>query len=272
MMQQRIEPVDAASVPLASDPDKPAVPALGHALAAEFIGTFALIFIGVGAATSLGTNHDPAVAFAHGLTIMVFATALADISGAHFNPAVSIGAAIAGAFPGRRVASYVVAQLSGGIVAAIALRFALGGPVNKLGATLVNTQLIAYGGAFTFEAVGTCFLVSVVLLTAVRSHTGIAPVVIGMTVTACILGFGVLTGGSVNPARTIAPAVATGSYSEVALYVAAQLVGGIFAGALYRWFWLPVAAKRDPPTSDDTAETGPHFRRRSFVSVIRDST
>ena len=198
-------------------------------LVAEFIGTFALIFIGAGAAITLGVNHDPPVVFAHGLTILVFAAAFADISGAHFNPAVSIGLAIAGAFPARRVGPYIAAQLAGAIVAAWALLLAFGGPVNDLGATLVDTQRITYGGAFMFEAVGTCFLVGSVLHTAVRSGSRLAPVAIG---------FGIVTGGSINPARTIGPAVATGLYSEVPLYVAAQLVGAIFAGATYRWLWV----------------------------------
>lgn len=209
---------------------------LSRQLAAEFIGTFALIFIGAGAAVALGVNHDPPVAFAHGLTILVFAAALADISGAHFNPAVTIGLATAGAFPARRVVPYLTAQLAGAVIAAWALLLAFGGPVANLGATVVDTQRITYDGAFMFEAVGTCFLVSTVLHTAVRLGSRLAPVAIGMTVTLCILGFGVLTGGSVNPARTIGPAVATGSYGEVPLYVTAQLVGAIFAGALYRWF------------------------------------
>jgi glycerol uptake facilitator-like aquaporin len=89
-----------------------------------------------------------------------------------------------------------------------------------------------------FEAVGTAFLVSAVLHTAVRSPSRLAPVAIGMTITLCILGFGVLTGGSINPARTIGPAVAAGLYREVPLYVAAELVGAIFAGVMYRWFWV----------------------------------
>ena len=209
-----------------------------RALASEFLGTFALIFIGAGAAITLGVNHDPPVAFAHGLTILVFAAALADISGAHFNPAVTIGLATAGAFPTGRVVPYVIAQLAGAIAAAYALLLAFGGPVNNLGATLVDTQRITYDGAFMFEAVGTCFLVSTVLHTAVRSRSRLAPIAIGMTVTLCILGFGMVTGGSINPARTIGPAVAAGRYDEVSLYVAAQLVGAIAAGALYRWFWV----------------------------------
>ena len=211
---------------------------LGRALAAEFIGTFALIFIGAGAAIALGVNHDPPVAFAHGLTILVFVAAFGDISGGHFNPAVTIGLATAGVFPSRRATPYLVAQLTGGIAAAYVLLLAYGGPVNNLGATLVNTQRITYGGAFMFEAVGTCFLVSTVLHTAVRSPSRLAPVAIGMTITLCILGFGIVTGGAINPARTIGPAVAADLYGEVPLYVAAQLVGAIFAGALYRWFWV----------------------------------
>ncbi len=146
-----------------------------RALTAEFIGTFALIFIGAGAAIALGVNHDPPVAWAHGLTILVFVAAF---------------------------------------------------------------QRITYGGAFMFEAVGTGFLVGTVLHTAVRSASRLAPVAIGMTITLCILGFGILTGGSINPGRTIGPAVAVGLHKEVPLYVAAQLVGAIFCGALYRWFWV----------------------------------
>jgi glycerol uptake facilitator-like aquaporin len=83
-------------------------------LVAEFIGTFALIFIGAGAAIALGVNHDPPVAFAHGLTILVFVAAFGDISGGHFNPAVTIGLATAGVFPSRRVTPYIVVQLAGG--------------------------------------------------------------------------------------------------------------------------------------------------------------
>ena len=78
-------------------------PRMTRALAAEFIGTFALIFIGAGAAIALGVNHDPPVAFAHGLTILVFVAAFGDISGGHFNPGVTIGLATAGVFPGRRI-------------------------------------------------------------------------------------------------------------------------------------------------------------------------
>ena len=78
-----------------------------RALTAEFIGTFALIFIGARAAIALGVNHDPPVAFAHGLTILVFVAVFGDISGGHFNPAVTVSLATAGVFPRRLVTRYI---------------------------------------------------------------------------------------------------------------------------------------------------------------------
>ena len=214
-----------------------------RALTAEFIGTFSLVFIGAGAATALGANHDPAVAFAHGLTIMVFIAAFGDISGCHINPAVTIGLAAAGEFPSRRIVPYILAQLAGAIAAGYGLLYVFGGPVSNLGATLIDTSRITYAGAFAFEALGTFLLVNTVLHTAVRrSASLLVPVAIGMTVTMCILGFGVLTGGSVNPARTIGPAVASGVYDGILVYLAAQLVGAACAGVLYRAFWISDAS------------------------------
>jgi MIP family channel proteins len=213
---------------------------LTKALAAELIGTFALIFLGAGAATALGGGQLPAIALAHGLTIMVFASAFGDISGCHINPAVTVGLAAAGEFPRRHVAPYIVAQVAGAVAAGYCLLAVFGGPVNQLGATLVDTHRITYGDAFGLEAIGTFFLVNTVLHAAVRGAAGrLAPVAIGMTVTVCILMFGTLTGGSVNPARTLGPAVATGVYDGIAIYLIAQLVGGTIAGVLYRVFWAP---------------------------------
>jgi glycerol uptake facilitator-like aquaporin len=124
-------------------------------------------------------------------------------------------------------------------VAAYGLLAVFGGPVNDLGATLVDTHRISYGGAFVLEAIGTFFLVNTVLHAAVRGAAGwLAPFAIGMTVTVCILMFGGgLTGGSVNPARTVGPAVATGLLDGIAIYLVAQLAGGRVAGVLYRMFW-----------------------------------
>jgi aquaporin Z len=210
---------------------------LSRSLTAEFIGTFALIFVGAGAATALGEGHVPAVALAHGLTIMVFAVAFGDISGCHINPAVTIGLATAGKFPRNRVGPYVAAQLLGGIIAACLLRVLFGGPVNHLGATLIDTHRITVLSGFGFEAIGTFFLVNTVLNTAVRANASLAPFAIGMTVTMCILAFGNLTGGSVNPARTLGPAIAAGQYQDILVYFAAQILGCLAAGGLYRLLW-----------------------------------
>ena len=207
---------------------------------AEFMGTFALIFVGAGTAIALGPNHIPAVAFAHGLTIMIFAAAFGEISGCHINPAVTIGLTAAGEFSYRNVLYYVLALLAGAVAAGFLLLAVFGGPENGLGATTIDLQRITNGGAFVLEAIGTFFLVSVVLLTAVRKNATmpLAPLAIGMTVTICILFFGGLTGGSLNPARTLGPDIARNMYAGVVVYIAARLVGGTAAGMLYRLFWV----------------------------------
>lgn len=221
-----------------------------RALTAEFIGTFALIFLGAGAATALGGGQIVAIALAHGLTIMVFASAFGDVSGCHINPAVTVGLAAAGEFPHRRVAPYVAAQVAGAVAAGYCLLWVFGGPVNHLGATLVDTHRITYGGAFVLEAIGTFFLVNTVMHTAVRGAAGwLAPFAIGMTVTVCILMFGGLTGGSVNPARTLGPAVATGVYDGVSIYLIAQLAGATLAGLLYRAFWMRAGSRQFKPSA-----------------------
>jgi glycerol uptake facilitator-like aquaporin len=108
-----------------------------------------------------------------------------------------------------------------------------------LAAEFIVTFSLIFIDAGAATALGTFFLVNTVLHTAVRRPASrLAPVAIGMTVTICILGFGVLTGGSVNPARAIGQAVAAGVYDGIFVYLAAQLAGSACAGALYRWFWI----------------------------------
>jgi MIP family channel proteins len=207
-------------------------------LIAEFIGTFALIFIGAGAGAILGPGQVVGVALAHGLTIMIFGYAYGEISGGHVNPAVTIGLFAAGRFAGRNVVPYVAAQLAGAIVAAFALLAVLGGPVNNLGATTIDLHRTTVLGGMLLEAIGTFFLVNTVATTTGVGAAGrLAPFAIGMTVAICILGFGPLTGGSVNPARTIGPAIASGVTREMGDYIAAQLFGGVAAGLLYRLLW-----------------------------------
>lgn len=229
--------------------------AVSRVILAEFLGTFVLVFMGAGAAAALGPGNVPAVALAHGLTIMAFVAAFGDLSGGHINPAVTIGLAVAREFPARRVIPYVAAQLLGGIAAGLGLLAIFGSPVNGLGATVFDMRRITVIGGFMLEAFGTFLLVTIVLQSAVRGSAGrLAPLAIGMTVTVCILSFGVLTGGSVNPARTVGPAVAAGVYDGMAVYLIAQLVGGSLAGMLYRAVWTKRAETAQLATGAVPAE------------------
>lgn len=242
---------------------------LTKALVAEFIGTFALIFLGAGSGVILGIEGSPAglvtVALAHGLTIMIFAYAYGHISGTHINPAVTLGLVAAGKFDAMQAIYYIIAQVVGGVVGAFALLFVFGGPLNNLGATVVNYDLTTVGGAFLLEMIGTFFLVNTVLNSAVSGRGGnLAPLAIGMTVAACIMFFGPLTGASVNPARTIGPAVASGIYADIWVYIVGTILGGVIAGVLYRFFFEePEVTPPAPPIAPpDTAASAAQPRRR----------
>ncbi|MEZ5332238.1 MAG: aquaporin [Thermoanaerobaculia bacterium] len=215
---------------------------LSRALLAEFIGTFALIFIGAGAG-ALGLGGLVGVALAHGLVIVGFAYAYGHISGTHVNPAVTIGVWAAGKMDAGRALSYVVFQVAGGIAGAFALRFALGGSGTGLGATTLARGLQVGGTVidvtpamgFFVEAILTFFLVNAVLCAGVSGKaTHMAGLGIGLTLTFCILMGGPLTGASLNPARTLGPAVATGNFADLWVYMVATVVGGVVAAALYR--------------------------------------
>ena len=216
------------------------------ALVAEFIGTFALIFLGAGAVTLVSAGVGGSlvtIALAHGLTIMIFAYAFGDVSGSHINPAVTIGLYIGGALDGRKVVPYIVAQLLGAILAGFVLSGIWGSQGGNLGATLVNLNVITLPLGFVLEMIGTFFLVNTIMNAAVAGKAGnMAPVAIGMTVAACILMFGPLTGASLNPARTLGPAVAAmvaGQYTQylqIALFLVSTILGGALAGAFNRYF------------------------------------
>ncbi len=215
---------------------------LSKALAAEFIGTFALIFIGAGAG-ALMIGGLVGVAFAHGLVLVCFAYAYGHVSGTHINPAVTIGVWVAGKIDAGRAVSYIVFQIVGGLAGALALRWVLGGTETGLGATNLARGLrvgeaaidvTPVAGCF-LEAVLTFFLVNVVLNTAVSGKAGdFAGLAIGLTLAFCILMGGPLTGGSLNPARTLGPAFAAGNFNDIWVYLAGPILGGIVAAALYR--------------------------------------
>jgi MIP family channel proteins len=211
-------------------------------LLAEFIGTFALIFIGAGAAAVVGDgaglNGISAIAFAHGLTVMAFAFAYGGLSGAHLNPAVTVGILSVGAISAGQAVGYIVSQLAGGIAGALLLLVVLGGVTTGLGTPQLahglilgaTTVTITPAAGFAIEAVLAFFLVTVVLNTAVAGRAGnLAPLAIGMTLTLNIIMGGALTGAAFNPARALGPMIATGKFTDVWLYVLAPIMGAIIA-------------------------------------------
>jgi aquaporin Z len=215
-------------------------------LLAEFIGTFAFVFIGAGAAAVIGDGVGLpgiiAIAFAHGLTIMVFAFAYGSVSGGHMNPAVTIGVLATGAMRASDAAGYIVAQLVGGIVGALLLAAVLGGVATGLGTPTLAHNLalgattisITPGAGFVIEALLAFFLVTIVLSTAVAGRaSSLAPLAIGMTLTLNIIMGGALTGAAFNPARALGPMVATGNFTDAWLYVVAPIVGAILASMMH---------------------------------------
>jgi MIP family channel proteins len=220
---------------------------LSAKLLAEFVGTFAFVFIGAGAAAVVGTgaglNGIGAIAFAHGLTIMVFAFAYGGLSGAHFNPAVTVGVLAARAMSVGEAVGYIISQLVGGVVAALLLRAVLGGVATGLGrpelaqhvALGATTLTITPEAGFVIEAVLAFILVIVVLTTAVsRSAGNFAPIAIGMAVALNIMMAGSLTGANFNPAISLGPMVATNNFTDAWLYVIAPIVGALVAAVVHK--------------------------------------
>jgi aquaporin Z len=225
---------------------------LAPKLVAEFIGTFALVFIGAGAAAVVGDGAGldgiGAIAFAHGLTVMAFVFAYGSVSGGHFNPAVTVGVLAAGAIRAGEAVGYIVSQLVGGVAAALLLLVVLGGVATGLGtpqlanglALGATTLAITPAAGFAIEAVLAFFLITVVLNTAVAGRAGnLAPLAIGMTLTLNIIMGGALTGAAFNPARALGPMIVTGKLTDAWLYVLAPIMGAIIAAWVHAGLtWL----------------------------------
>jgi len=217
--------------------------------AAEFVGTFWLVFGGCGAAVlaagfpGLGIGFL-GVALAFGLTVLTMAYAFGHISGAHLNPAVSVGMWIGGRFPLRDLVPYVVAQLLGAIAAAAVLYvIASGAPMFNLGGFASNgfgsrsPGGYSLGAALLCEAVMTFFFLLVILgSTDRRVPAGFAPMAIGLALTLIHLVSIPVTNTSVNPARSTGPAIFAGGAALGQLWVfwVAPIVGAAIAGLVYR--------------------------------------
>jgi aquaporin Z len=214
---------------------------------AELIGTAILVLFGCGAAVLMGAEIGMmGIAFAFGLAIVAAAYGLGPISGAHLNPAVSLGVFLAGRMNGAGLLTYVAAQLIGAVVGAgVLYLIASGQPdydiaTNGLGQNGFGAGYLgeySLTSALVFEAVMTFLFVTVILgATQEGSPTGMAGLAIGLTLTAIhLVGINV-TGVSVNPARSFGPALFVGgkALADLWVFIAAPLAGGALAGVLHR--------------------------------------
>lgn len=202
---------------------------------AEAIGVFFLVLVGCATAVLNARTGSPGavgVALGFGLTIVVLVYALGHVCGAHFNPAITLALALTGHFPWRRVASYFLAQSVGGIVAATTLRAVVGDI-----SAAVTLPVVSPASAFAVEVLAT-FLLGLVIIgvaTDRRAAPAAAGLAIGLTVAVNALAFGPLTGASMNPARSLGPALLASEYASLWLYVTAPIVGAALAMFAYEW-------------------------------------
>ena len=207
-----------------------------RALVAELIGTFALVFAGAGAIMVDDKTHalgHVGVAITFGLVIMVMIYAVGHVSGAHFNPAVSFAFALTRHFSWTKLLGYWVAQAAGALIAAAILRGSLGNRAH-IGATLpAGSQ----GQAFLWEAILTFFLMFVILSVATdtRAVGEAAAIAIGGTVGLDAMFGGPITGASMNPARSLGPALVSGDLHALWVYLLAPLVGAAVGGFAYQF-------------------------------------
>jgi aquaporin Z len=212
---------------------------------AEFVGTFALVFVGGGAIMASDIAKNPAgitqVALAHGLILALMVTATMRVSG-HLNPAVTVGFLVTRRIEPVMAGVYLIAQLLSAILAAYALR-ALFPPEVAMNARLGGQSIsidVTTGQAIALEFIATFFLVFVVFGTAVDPRAPkVGGFAIGLTVAADILAIGPLTGASMNPARSFGPAVVTGVFEGQAVYWIGPLLGGVVAAWVYDTLFIP---------------------------------
>lgn len=208
---------------------------------AELVGTFTLVFIGAGAMALAvaGTSNAGVVgvALAHGIALVVIIYAWGAISGGHVNPAVTFGLALAGRFPWVRAVRYWVAQLLGAVLASYLLLYLIG-PQGNLGMTLPAAS-VSPVQAIVIEAVLTFFLVAAVFGSAVAGRNGnAAALAIGLVLTMDILMGGVLTGASMNPARSFGPALVMGDFADLYIYFIGPLLGAGLAAIFFNRLYL----------------------------------
>lgn len=203
-------------------------------LAAEAIGTFFLVFVGTSAivVNADGVVSHVGVAMTFGLIVFAMIAALGDISGAHINPAVTIGFFLARRFPGREVAPYILSQCLGAVLASLCVSF-LFPAAETLGATLPAGPIQQ---SWLLEVLVTALLMFVIMSVSTgASEKGItAGLAIGGTVALCALFAGPVSGASMNPARSLGPALVSGQLEFIWLYLTAPVFGVALAVAACR--------------------------------------
>jgi len=221
-------------------------------LAAEAFGTFALVFAGTGAIVvnevSAGTVSHVGIALTFGLIVLAMIVAIGGVSGCHINPAVTLGLCAARRFDERLVAAYVIAQCAGGLLASGILRLLFPASVT-LGATEPSGGIVQ---SFVMEFLLTLILMFVILCTstAAREQRQFAGVAIGAVVALEALFAGPVSGASMNPARSLAPAVVSLRVESLWIYLVAQVLGAVAGVAAWR-------CVRDPDRREDATDGGP---------------
>ncbi len=226
--------------------EAPAIFTVSQKALAEFVGTFALIFIGAGSIVAAGAAGGGAggaglvtIAIAHGLVIATMVSAVGHISGAHFNPAVTAGALVTGKISLSDSGTYLVAQLAGATAAAGLLRVAVPESLWRevsLGTPLLGNG-VSSGQGLLIEAVLSFLLVWVIFATAVDSAGAfgkIAGLAIGFVVLMDIMMGGPFTGAAMNPARSFGPALVGGAWADEWVYWVGPIAGGVAAASLYQ--------------------------------------
>jgi aquaporin NIP len=219
-------------------------------LLAEAIGTFTLVFAGTSAvvadAEMDGIVGHVGIAISFGFALLVMVYAIGHLSGCHINPAVTLGLAATGRFPTAMVPLYIGAQLVGAFVASL-LVLAIHGNDTNLGTTLPTGSDLQ---SFFLEIILTFLLVFVICGTATddRAIPGTAGLAIGGTLLLCAIFGGPISGGSLNPARSLAPAVVSGTFESLWVYLTAPFIGGLLGAFAY------AAVRGDPRTAQPTRE------------------
>ena len=232
---------------------------LSAALVAEALGTFLFFFVGAGSvilAAHAGANGPGLVgiALAHGLALAVLVSALGAVSGAHFNPAVTVAVRLAGRIEWTHAAAYVVAQLLGAAAAGLLLNSVMPAPAaaESLLGTPALDPAVSVGAGIAIEAVLTVVLVLTVFGTAVdRRAPRLGGMAIGLAVAADILVGGPLTGAAMNPARWFGPALASGHWDNWYVWWIGPLIGAIVAAVIYRY---ALEGEADPDVTPATPE------------------